>query len=151
MLLDLSHPTNTQSAAYRFGAVDRDTLAALNTARARRVHGIHASFKMGRPVPYRTLLERDLLHLLETDPKVHSFEHWPEKVVVSLAGSLQPHVPAFRVTFRSRLTTVLDVVSAHDAADPLYLETIELVRRAYATRGIKYKALDRRQLAGRAP
>jgi hypothetical protein len=147
MLHDHSHTTNFKSAVCRFSAVDRDTLAALNAARARRVHGIHVSFKMGRSVPYRTLLERDLVHLLETDPKVRSFEHWPEKVVVFLLGNPQPHVPAFRVTSCSRLTMVLDVMSARDAADPVHLELTELVRRAYADRGIKYKALSQRQVS----
>lgn len=146
MLLARILPTAGWPLAARFDALDRETSAKLKATAARQVHGLHASLKTGCPVPFRTLAERDLAHLLETDSEVRSFAPWPEQVTVLLAGKPQSYVPAFRVAFRSGRTAVLDAVSAREEQDALRAELVGLVRRAYAERGVRYRALRHRQV-----
>jgi hypothetical protein len=146
MLLVNASPRDAEPVASRFDQIDRDTLNELTTTLARRVHGIHASIKTGRAVPYRSLLERDLLHLLETDPSVISFQHWPEKVTVLVNGMPQPHIPAVRATLGSKKSVVLDAVSTRHGTDHTWAALASAVRRAYAERGVCYRVMNQREV-----
>lgn len=113
--------------------LDHDARRELTKGIARRVHGVFASIKLGRSVPWRTRDQRDLMCLLEVDPDVLSYEDSPEQVSFVLDGRQRTHVPAFRVQMR-RGTAILDVSSASG-------RTSDVLAGVYAERGVPYRSL----------
>ena len=128
----------TPGITSRLGDVDPATRREIQRSLSKRVHGVFASRKNRKPIPWRNRDEHSLFGLLEIDPLVVSFEGMPEKVSFFLGGVQHNHVPTARiVTTNGR--AVLDAIrSTGRLADAVSL--------IYADRGIAYRAIDSRSL-----
>ena len=110
---------------------------------AKRVHGIFASRKNQKSLPWRTSEEHDLFRLLEVDSSVLSFTAMPERVTYQQEGKTRSHVPAARVITK-RGPVVLDAFPAY--AMERRTQLIRLLTGVYADRGIPYRALNSKSL-----
>jgi len=111
----------------------------LNRGLARRVHGVFASCKLGRAIPWRNRAEQDLMVLLEADGRIRDYEPTPERINLAIDGRRFHHYPSFRVWTRTSEIT-LDVFATLEDGGPHPLA--ELAAQAYEERGIAYKALS---------
>lgn len=110
---------------------------------AKRVHGVFASRKNHRSLPWRTHEEQDLFRLLEVDSSVHGFQAMPERVTYEQNGQHRSHVPAARA-FTKHGSVVLDAFPDH--AMDRRTKLIRLLTDVYADRGIPYRALSSKSL-----
>ena len=59
--------------------------------------GSFASLKMGRMVNYESLLERDLIYLLDFESSVINFEEQPLSIQINSGGRRQSYTPDFHI------------------------------------------------------
>ncbi|MBD2342491.1 TnsA endonuclease N-terminal domain-containing protein [Calothrix sp. FACHB-156] len=64
--------------------------------------GLFSSFKMQTGIWYESLIERDYMYLLETDPDVLSYESQPLSLFYNFAHRQRRYTPDFLVERRSR-------------------------------------------------
>lgn len=119
-------------------AVDPATRREIQRSLSKRVHGVFASRKNRKPLPWRNRHEHGLFGLLEIDPAVRSFEAMPEKVSFLLNGVPASHVPSVRVVTTTGMA-ILDVARSGG-------RLAKAISAIYAGRGIAYRAIDTRCL-----
>jgi hypothetical protein len=118
---------------------DRDR-ALIVRGLSRRVHGVFASMKNRRSMPWSTREQRDLMCLLEVDPAILSYEAWPEQVSYVLDGRQERRTPACRARLRQG-DAVFDAFPTSGAGTETRLRVVAALAGAYADRGIPYRAL----------
>jgi hypothetical protein len=128
----------TPGITSRLGDVDPATRREIQRSLSKRVHGVFASRKNRKPIPWRNRDEQSLFALLEIDPAVRSFEAMPEKVTFYLNGKQAVHVPSVRVITNNGMA-ILDVARAGGGM-------AEAMAKIYAGRGITYRAVGARSL-----
>lgn len=121
-------------------ALDAEDRAVLAAGLSKRVHGVFASAKNARSVPWATRDQRDLMTLLELDPSVISYREKAERVSVVMDGVHREHVPAFRVRTRNG-EAVIDAFPTLGARNESRLRLISALTEVYADRGVPYVAL----------
>ncbi len=112
---------------------------------ARRTHGVFASVKNDRSVPWRSREERDLMRLLEVDAEVVGYEPWPERVDYVADGKPRHHFPALKV-ITERATIMMDVFRNDGARAEHFTQLADMMGDTYARRGIHYAALTPREI-----
>jgi len=112
---------------------------------SRRVHGIFASPKNRRPMPWSKREQRDLMHLLELDGRILAYEVAPEKVEYVIDGKPREHLPAFRVRTRCG-DAVLDAFPGSAEVSEARARKIAALTEIYADRGIPYRAFTSSQI-----
>ncbi len=112
---------------------------------SRRVHGVFASPKNRGPVPWSRREQRDLMHLLEVDGRILTYQVAPEQVEYLLDGKSNKHLPAFRVRTRSG-EAILDVFSGADGHSDARARKLAALTDIYADRGIPYRAFAASQI-----
>ena len=128
----------TPGITSRLSDVDPTTRREIQRSLSKRVHGVFASPKNRKPIPWRNRDEQALFGLLEIDPAVRSFEAMPEKVTFLLNGKEIVHVPSVRV-MTTKGMAILDVArSGGRLAGAMAV--------IYAGRGIAYRAVGTRSL-----
>ena len=114
-----------------------DDHAVIARRLSRRAHGVVASQKNGRAVPWRNSVERDLFLLLEADPDVLSYDAMPERMHLLVEGRARTHVPSARVRVNGSDVVLDSLDTRHGACAAL----AGLVERAYRERGTAYRAV----------
>jgi hypothetical protein len=127
--------------AASIGPLMPDDWATIARQTANRVNGVVASKKNDRCVPWRNSAERDLMHLLEVDTKVLSYEGMPERVNFIVDGVPRRHIPAVRV-MTERGIVMIDVRRDQGPGASAWAEVSGLMREIYANQGIRYVALS---------
>lgn len=105
-----------------------------------RVHGVFASAKNARSIPWAWREQRDLMYLLELDPAVVSYDAMDEQVSLIVNGVAQTHLPAFKVR-TTRGQAVVDAICDRWLASQNGRRLIGAVEKAYSERGIPYVAI----------
>lgn len=127
--------------AARLADLTFEDLTAISRQMSKRVTGVLASQKNGRPIPWRNRDERDLMRLLEADPEVAAYEAMPGKVEFTLDGKRHRHLPAVRVISGGR-PTVMDVFARRGAQSGVRSKLADVLTDIYAKEGIRYAAVD---------
>jgi hypothetical protein len=143
---DAAFPPRPPGIPSSIGPLDEATLLKRSSGLSRRVHGVFASAKNNRSIPWSSRGQRDLMTLLEVDSAVLSFESAPEKVDFVLDGRTFSHVPAFRIMTR-RGPAILDVRRRdEEGAGEATARFAPALAEIYAARGLPYRALSRAQI-----
>ncbi|HEV2864651.1 MAG TPA: TnsA endonuclease N-terminal domain-containing protein [Pyrinomonadaceae bacterium] len=90
-----------------------------NRGGIRKNIGKTPSLKAGRPVWWESLLERDLVHLLEIDPDVVTYSEQPFRVLYSFEGKIRRYTPDFLVE-RKNKWQVVEVKSKEKASSEAF-------------------------------
>lgn len=123
----------------------QDDWALLARLQAKRTHGVFASHKNDRPMPWRNRHERDLMRLLEVDGHVESYVSLPERVNFTVDGVHRHHFPSVRA-LTERGTIMLDVMRDDDDMAETRAQLADIIGDIYASRRIRYAALSPRQV-----
>lgn len=127
--------------AANIGPLIADDWAKIARQMAKRVNGVVASKKNDCCVPWRNSAERDLMHLLEVDTNVVSYEAVPERVDFVIDGIPRHHLPAVRVV-TEQAVVMMDVFRDTGPGARERAEIARVMREVYAEQGIHYRALS---------
>jgi hypothetical protein len=82
-----------------FSAIDQEETMPIRTVsnRGGNTIGRYPSLKLGRMVRYESLIERDLIYVLDFDPAISWFEEQPLTLKYRTAGQTRRYTPDFQV------------------------------------------------------
>jgi hypothetical protein len=133
-------PSTNPPADFKFSPLTKDDRSRISRSLSNRVSGSFSSRLVSGPVPWRGTRELAALTLFELDLRVDSIEVTPEVAVVLVNGKQVSHIPAFLLR-QGTTKVVLDVLDDARAADPDRVALTHALKRAYASRGIRYGIL----------
>ncbi|MDZ7963274.1 MAG: TnsA endonuclease N-terminal domain-containing protein [Aulosira sp. DedQUE10] len=88
--------------------------------------GLFSSFKMQTGIWYESLIERDYMYLLETDPDVVSYQSQPLRIFYTIDSRKRHYTPDFLVEQRSR-KLVIEIKPASKVHSPKNLQLFQIV------------------------
>ena len=133
-------PVGEETTPARFAPITNEDWKRIQASMRRQVSGAFTSMKMNAALPWRKPAERDMLALLEVDPKVDTIEVLPHQVVVLIEGKERRHFPSFQVRSGAR-TAIVDAISNREAAYPARKAFTAVLEDVYQERGLKYLAV----------
>lgn len=144
----LTFPSRTSTVSDRlaefqgfsFSPLTEDDRARIARGMSQTFSGSFSTLLDSGPLPWRNLTELAALSLFELDLRVDEIEVTPEVAKVVVEGEAVSHIPAFRLRHGNALS-VLDVMSDAKAQSPNRVALSLALKRAYATRGIRYAVL----------
>jgi hypothetical protein len=125
---------------FRFSPLTEEDRSRISRSLSNRVSGSFSSRLVSGPVPWRGTRELAALTLFELDLRVDSIEVTPEVATVLVNGRQVSHIPAFLLR-QGTTEVVLDVLDDAKAVDPDRAALTQALKRAYASRGIRYGIL----------
>ncbi len=111
------------------------------TRRGRRFRGYFPSAKLGRMVPWESLLERDAILLLEFSPGVISYEAQPVVVHYSDGVQIREYYPDFEVVLGCGSVVHLEIKPTDRLANPEVASKFRAVASHYAARHREFRVL----------
>lgn len=101
------------------------------TRGGRHFRGRYPSRKLGRMVVFESLLERDVIELLEFSHAVVTYREQPELVMYSDGEKVRKYYPDFKVVLSSGLCTHVEVKTNSKLASPSLVRKLDLIKRHY--------------------
>jgi hypothetical protein len=133
-------PVTNPSVDFKFSPLTEEDHARISRSLSNRVSGSFSSRLVSGPVPWRGTRELAALTLFELDLRVDSIEVTPEVATVLVNGEQISHIPTFLIR-QGTTEVVLDVLDDTKAADSDRSALTHALKRAYASRGIRYGIL----------
>ena len=125
---------------FSFSPLTEEDRSRIARGMSQQFSGSFSTLLDSGPLPWRNLTELAALSLFELDLRVDEIEVTPEVAKVVVDGAAVSHIPAFRLRHGNALS-VLDVMTDARAQSPARAALNLALRRAYATRGIRYAVL----------
>lgn len=125
---------------FSFSPLTENDRSRIERGMSQQFSGSFSTLLDSGPLPWRNLTELAALSLFELDLRVEEIEVTPEVVNVVVEGVAVSHIPAFRLR-HGHAFSVLDVTSDARAQSPARAALTAALKRAYATRGIRYAVL----------
>lgn len=103
-----------------------------------RAVGLFPSRKMQGDLPWESHIERDFVMLAEFDPAISKIEAQPERFRYQTLYGVARTIPDFAIV-RNGQRVIIECKSDRDAQRPELVEKFDLIRAAYAEKGIPYE------------
>ena len=116
------------------------------TRSGRKIRGYFPSLKMKRMVAWESLLERDMILLMEFSQGIVQFREQPELVLYDDGDVQRRYFPDFEITTSAHVLEHIEVKSEAQLRRPVIEQKLSLVANNYAQRGLKYRVLSDRDI-----
>jgi hypothetical protein len=116
------------------------------TRRGRRFRGYFPSKKLGRMVAWESLVERDVILLLEFSPGVLSYQEQPVLVKYHDGSDIRAYYPDFEVVFIDGQSIHVEVKTAKDLAKPVIQNKYRTIAADYARRQHGFRIISDQDL-----
>lgn len=116
------------------------------TRRGRRFRGYFPSKKLGRMVAWESLVERDVILLLEFSPGVLSYREQPVLVQYHDGPDIRAYYPDFEVVFIDGQSIHVEVKTAQDLAKPVIQKKYRTIAADYARRQRGFRIISDQDL-----
>lgn len=108
--------------------------------------GYFASKKMGRMIQYESLLERDIIYILEYDKNISKYFEQPVEIKCMYFGVIRKHYPDFKCVFADGHTELWEAKPYNKLEDPDVKKNIYLGESYCQQRGWIYKVITDKQI-----
>lgn len=112
------------------------------TRSGRGYRGYFPSRKLGRMVAWESLLERDLILLLEYSPGVSFYQEQPSKIEYWDGSSFRTYFPDFYLTAKDGSSRIVEVKPESELKRYLVSEKLKAIAAHFADRGEAFQIAD---------